>query len=402
LESTLLASGLGFPEGPAVMGDGRIVLCDGNTGELLAYAGGSMSTFAHTGGSPWGTVLGADGAIYVTQGGNVPGSGDTSAVSGIQRVMPDGTVELLFSEVAGHELYGPNDLAFGPDGQWGVVNTRGAGVTDLTDTQAKGTIVVITGLPDNPQFSQPYSVPMHSQGNIALSLDGGTLLLNDTVDRSTGALSSNQIIVQGIQPGGGPPRVVASSHFALPSGVTDTLSPVRDAKLTLDGRFVLAPVSIIRAFDQSGQPVAYNQIEILGPVRRGNLAARVLTETDGVTGGPYYAAISPDSNSALVVNGLDAGGAELLTGLASGDASRFTLKPLPVPVFGPPFPLGPNGPPVLAPHAPVVFTPDGKTALVENWVIPPLADSPLVPSISILTGFDTGKIRGDIDPRNLG
>ena len=93
------------------------MLCDGNTGELLAYAGGSVSTFARTGGSPWGTVLGTDGAIYVTQGGDVPGSGDTSAISGIQRVMPDGTVELLFSEVAGYQLYGPNDLAFGPDGR---------------------------------------------------------------------------------------------------------------------------------------------------------------------------------------------------------------------------------------------------------------------------------------------
>ncbi len=46
-----------------------------------------------------------------------PGSGDTSAVSGIQRVSPDGKVELLFSEVAGYQLYGPNDLAFGPDGR---------------------------------------------------------------------------------------------------------------------------------------------------------------------------------------------------------------------------------------------------------------------------------------------
>ena len=47
----------------------------------------------------------------------MPGSGDTSAVSGIQRVLADGTVELLFSEVAGYRLYGPNDLAFGPDGR---------------------------------------------------------------------------------------------------------------------------------------------------------------------------------------------------------------------------------------------------------------------------------------------
>ena len=116
MESTLLASGLGFPEGPAVLDDERLVLCDGNTGELLAYRNGTTSTYAFTGGSPWGTVLGTDGAIYVTQGGNVPGSGDASAVSGIQRVNPDGSVELLFSELAGYKLYGPNDLAFGPDG----------------------------------------------------------------------------------------------------------------------------------------------------------------------------------------------------------------------------------------------------------------------------------------------
>ena len=117
MDSTLLASGLGFPEGPAIMADGSIVICDGNTGELLAYRDGSMSVYASTGGSPWGTVLGSDGAVYVTQGGNVPGSGDTSAISGIQRVSPDGAVELLVTQVAGYTLYGPNDLAFGPDGR---------------------------------------------------------------------------------------------------------------------------------------------------------------------------------------------------------------------------------------------------------------------------------------------
>jgi gluconolactonase len=117
MTGSLLASGLGFPEGPAIMGDGRIVFCDGNTGELLAYLDGAVSRYALTGGSPWGTVLGADGALYVTQGGNVPGSGVTAAVSGIQRVLQDGTAELLFSELAGCPLYGPNDLAFGPDGR---------------------------------------------------------------------------------------------------------------------------------------------------------------------------------------------------------------------------------------------------------------------------------------------
>jgi gluconolactonase len=117
VDVTLLASDLGFPEGPIVMPDGSIVLCDGNTGELLRYADGALSTFADTGGSPWGAILGSDGAIYVTQGGNVPGSPDQSAVPGVQRVRADGTVELLASSLAGHPLAGPNDLAFGPDGR---------------------------------------------------------------------------------------------------------------------------------------------------------------------------------------------------------------------------------------------------------------------------------------------
>ena len=117
LKAHLLASGLGFPEGPVVLADGRLVFCDGNTGELGVYADGQVSSFAKTGGSPWGAALGADGAVYVTQGGPVPGSADTRAVAGIQRVQPDGTVELLASTVAGAALYGPNDLAFGPDGR---------------------------------------------------------------------------------------------------------------------------------------------------------------------------------------------------------------------------------------------------------------------------------------------
>jgi gluconolactonase len=117
VNATLLASDLGFPEGPVVMGDGAIVICDGNTGELRRWADGDLSRYAFTGGSPWGAVLGSERAVYVTQGGNVPGSGDESAVCGIQRVTEDGEVELLCTEIAGRTLAAPNDLAFGPDGR---------------------------------------------------------------------------------------------------------------------------------------------------------------------------------------------------------------------------------------------------------------------------------------------
>jgi hypothetical protein len=62
MKTTSLASSLGFPEGPVVLSEGRVVFCDGNPGELLVYADGSVSTYACTGGSPWGAVLGSDGA----------------------------------------------------------------------------------------------------------------------------------------------------------------------------------------------------------------------------------------------------------------------------------------------------------------------------------------------------
>jgi gluconolactonase len=117
VDATKLASDLGFPEGPTVMPNGAIVFCDGNTGELLQWHDERVSRYADTGGSPWGAILGTDGAIYVTQGGNVPGSGDLSAVPGIQRVNADGSVELLASSIAGSPLAGPNDLAFGADGR---------------------------------------------------------------------------------------------------------------------------------------------------------------------------------------------------------------------------------------------------------------------------------------------
>ncbi len=159
MESTLLASGLGFPEGPAVLADGRIVLCDGNTGELLSYQHEKISTYAHTGGSPWGTVLGTDGAIYVTQGGNVPGSGDTSAMSGVQRVRPDGSVELLFAEVAGYTLYGPNDLAFGPDGR--LYFTESGSEQDFRfDVRAPGRLFAVdAGFAGELLFERPNVYP---------------------------------------------------------------------------------------------------------------------------------------------------------------------------------------------------------------------------------------------------
>jgi gluconolactonase len=158
VKATLLASQLGFPEGPVILPDGRLVFCDGNIGELSAYIDGGVQTFARTGGSPWGAVLGDDGAIYVTQGGNVPGSGDFSAIPGIQRVSPDGEVELLHAEVDGRTLAGPNDLAFGPDGRLYFTDS-GTEQDDRYEVRSPGRLFAVTGHAGELLAERPHVYP---------------------------------------------------------------------------------------------------------------------------------------------------------------------------------------------------------------------------------------------------
>ena len=285
-------------------------------------------------------------------------------------------------------------LAFGPDGRWAVANSVSQAYDDGTYTAESGRVIVITGLPDNPVFSAPIPVPMHSLGTLDFSLDGGTLLLNDVNDFTDGGFKSDQIVVQGIRPGGPVPRVAAVVKTFRTEIFRGGPPTVRQARLTLDGRFIVAPISGIRSLDANQMPVPLDEIAIMGPVRKGRLdITRLLNENDGVRGGPFQLGISPDGDSALVGNALDSGGANLVTGLSTGDSARIKVKALPFGSFGPPYPQGPNGPPVLAPHGPVVYTPDGQSAVVVNFITPPLVGAKLTPSLSLVTGFRTGDLQ---------
>jgi gluconolactonase len=115
-----VATGLGWPEGPTVLPDGRIVLVESYRSQLTAIDRlGKASRFAYVAGAPNSCVLGSDGLLYVCQNGGTTGPwrADEMTTPSIQRVAEGGRAEFQLTEVAGIRLNGPNDLVFAADGR---------------------------------------------------------------------------------------------------------------------------------------------------------------------------------------------------------------------------------------------------------------------------------------------
>jgi gluconolactonase len=119
----VLAGGLGFVEGPAVLIDGTIVFCHGTEGSVLAFRGSGCRVLARTNGFPNGIAVAADGTLFVAQAGAWT-DGDNGGwrrapgdPPGIQRVELDGSVSDFCVEIDGIPMRAPNDLTFGPDGR---------------------------------------------------------------------------------------------------------------------------------------------------------------------------------------------------------------------------------------------------------------------------------------------
>lgn len=116
---TVLAEGLGHPEGPDVLPDGRVVFANTYASEIGVWdPKRGKGTYAFTGGGPNAAVLGSDGWVYSTQ---CPTVGKWVAPErrppSIQRSSPTGKVEIVATEADGIRFNAPNDLTFGPDGR---------------------------------------------------------------------------------------------------------------------------------------------------------------------------------------------------------------------------------------------------------------------------------------------
>ena len=126
----IIAAGLEFPEGPVVMPDGSIVLVEIKRGTITRVDpdDGSVDVVAQPGGGPNGAAIGPDGALYVcnnggfewgeTRGLTIPGLVADNYSSGrIERVdLETGAVEVVYADVDGVPLKGPNDLMFDSTG----------------------------------------------------------------------------------------------------------------------------------------------------------------------------------------------------------------------------------------------------------------------------------------------
>ena len=115
-----LAEGLGHPEGPDVLPDGRIVFVETYTSRIAAWSPErGVHLYADCGGGPNACVLGSDGCVYITQNGGTVGPWKAEVMSepSIQKAWPDGRVEIICTEIDGRKLLAPNDLSFGPDGR---------------------------------------------------------------------------------------------------------------------------------------------------------------------------------------------------------------------------------------------------------------------------------------------
>jgi gluconolactonase len=123
---TTVAKGLRLGEGPLVLPDGSILVCEVVGGALSRVTlDGQMTQVAKVGGGPNGAALGPDGRCYVCNNGGLgpqdmerlrqglPADPGNHSAGSIQAVdLSTGKVETLYEHCEGVRLAAPNDLVF--------------------------------------------------------------------------------------------------------------------------------------------------------------------------------------------------------------------------------------------------------------------------------------------------
>ncbi len=117
---TVCTTGLGHPEGPYELDDGRVIYANTYASAIGVWdpRTNQAGVYADVGGGPNACMLGTDGCVYSTQTPNVGAwVAPVHRPPSIQKSHPNGKVEVLVTEADGKKFDGPNDLTFAPDGR---------------------------------------------------------------------------------------------------------------------------------------------------------------------------------------------------------------------------------------------------------------------------------------------
>jgi gluconolactonase len=264
-EVRVLADGLEFPEGPVVLPDGSVAVCEIKGQRITRVDGdGAKETVAEPGGGPNGAQLGPDGKLYVCNNGAAYDFVDMGGITvthqppssheggRIERIdLESGEVEVLYEEASGTRLIAPNDLVFdGHGGFWftdyGIEHERHSDRTFICYAKADGS------------ECREMMGPVDHPNGIGLSPDGTKLYAVETL---TAALWSWNVSAPGeigetlpLLPHGGTPVARISGFAACDSLAIDAEGNVNIGTLLRGGITVVKP---------GDQPAAGEEIDFV-------------------------------------------------------------------------------------------------------------------------------------------
>ncbi len=191
MDTTVIASGLEFPEGPVCYPDGSVYFVEIRGGRVRKIApDGTLSVFAKPGGGPNGAARGPDGALYATNNGGLawrrglpvgPASGyETGAIERVN-INGQGTVERIYTSCEGAQLSAPNDLVFNAEGNFYFTDPvhRDPAIHESLNEPTKRKGSVYYASPNGTHIQRVATDLQHPNG-IGLTPDGKTLLVAET------------------------------------------------------------------------------------------------------------------------------------------------------------------------------------------------------------------------------